>query len=54
MVDLCLEQQNELIEACLNGFWAVLDGLGLGFHRRRRENDERREKTEKKRNKERK
>jgi len=40
-----------LIEACLNEFWVDLDELGLGFHRRRRENDERREKTEKKREK---
>ena len=37
MIDSCLEQQDEAIKPCLSEFWVGLNGLGLGFHRRRRE-----------------
>jgi len=50
VVDSCLEQQYEPIEACLNKFWVDLDELGLGFasekKRERREEREEREMKE--------
>jgi len=43
-----------LIETCLSEFWVDLDGLGLGFHRRRREKLREEERTVEKREKQRK
>jgi len=51
VTDSCLEQQNEVIKPCVNDFWVAYDELGLGFHWRRRENEEGTERRKRKKEK---